>query len=167
VPSQQRPESSFTIERATRHTPELVEAMSRLVPQLSPGREPPSEAEWPALLSDDRVHLFVARSSHGAIRGAVTLIFYRVLTGLRARIEDLVVSQSQRGLGLGKALMLRAMEAAREAQAHVLDLTSNPSRREANALPVRLGFRHWETDVCRKVLDEPGQGISSQDAGQA
>ncbi len=141
--------------------------MSRLVPQLSPGREPPSEAEWSALLSDDRVHLFVARSCDGAIQGAVALVFYRVPTGLRARIEDLVVSQSQRGLGLGMALMLRAMEAAREAQAHVLDLTSNPSRREANALYVRLGFRRWETNVYRKVLDEPEQGIPSQDAGQA
>jgi len=153
VSSQQRAEPGFTIERITRLTPEFVEAMGRLVPQLSPGREPPSEAELSAILSDSRVHLLVARSPDGAVQGAVALVFYRVPTGLRARIEDLVVSPSQRGLGLGKALMLRAMEVSREARAHVLDLTSNPSRTEANALYVRLGFQRWETNVYRKVLD--------------
>jgi ribosomal protein S18 acetylase RimI-like enzyme len=156
VSGQQHPKCGVTIERATHATSELAEAMSRLVPQLSLGREPPSKAESTAMLSDGRVHLFVARSSDGAIQGVVALVFYRVPTGLRARIEDLVVSQSQRGLGLGKALMLRAMEAAREGRAPVLDLTSNPSRKEANALYVRLGFQRWEINVYRKVISEQG-----------
>jgi ribosomal protein S18 acetylase RimI-like enzyme len=160
VSGDQRPESGFTIERVTRHTPELAEAMGCLVPQLSPGRAPPSDAELEQVLSDDRVHVFVARSPNGAIQGAITLVFYRVPTGLRARIEDLVVSRTHRGLGLGKALMQRAMEVAREGQAHVLDLTSNPSRVEANRLYLTLGFERWETNVYRKVLDEPGQGGS-------
>ncbi|MCX6071313.1 MAG: GNAT family N-acetyltransferase [Chloroflexi bacterium] len=150
------------IERITRLTPEFAEAMGRLVPQLSPGLEPPSAAELTAMLSDHRVHLFVARSSDGAIQGAVALVFYRVPTGLRARIEDLVVSQSQRGLGLGKALMLHAMEAAREEQAHLLDLTSNPSRVEANQLYLALGFQRWETNVYRKVLDDRGPRPAGQ-----
>lgn len=151
--SQQPPISNFTIGRVTRLTPELAEAMDRLIPLLSPGRRPPSEAELAAMLGDDRVHLFAARSADGAIQGMVALVFYRVPTGLRARIEDVIVSESERGHGLGKALMLRAMEVAREAQAHVLDLTSNPSRKEANALYLRLGFRLWKTNVYRKVLD--------------
>jgi len=147
--------SSFAIERALRLTPELIEAMANLVPQLSPGRVPPSGAELKSILGDDRVHLFVARSPDGAVHGAVALVFYRVPTGVRARIEDLVVSRSHRGLGLGRALMLRAMQAAREGQAHVLDLTSNPSRTRANALYLRLGFQRWETNVYRWELDAP------------
>ncbi|MCX6072375.1 MAG: GNAT family N-acetyltransferase, partial [Chloroflexi bacterium] len=82
--------------------------------------------------------------------------------GLRARIEDLVVSQSQRGLGLGRALMLHAMEAAREEQAHVLDLTSNPSRKAANALYLRLGLQRRETNVYRKLLDDTGPRPAGQ-----
>jgi hypothetical protein len=54
--------------------------------------------------------------------------------------------------------VLRATQAAREAQAHMLDLTSNASRREANALYVHLGFQRWETNVYRKALDARGQG---------
>ena len=146
---------SFTIERAVHITPELIEAMANLVPQLSPWRAPPSESELEQLLGDDRVHLFVARSSDGAIHGAVALVFYRVPTGVRARIEDLVVSRSHRGLGLGRALMARAMQAARDGQAQVLDLTSNPSRTQANALYLKLGFLHWQTNVYRLELEPP------------
>lgn len=147
--------SSFTVEREVRITPELTEAMAKLVPQLSPRRAPPSESELVDLLGDERVHVFVARSSDGAIHGAVALVFYRVPTGVRARIEDLVVSHSHRGLGLGRALMARAMQAARDGQAQVLDLTSNPSRTQANALYLKLGFQHWQTHVYRLELDPP------------
>jgi ribosomal protein S18 acetylase RimI-like enzyme len=106
------------------------------------------------------VHLFVARSADGAIQGPVALVLYRVPTGLRARIEDLVVSPTHRGLGLGKALVQGVMEAARQGQAHVLDLTSNPSQVEANRLYLALGFQRWETNVYCKVLGELGQGGS-------
>jgi hypothetical protein len=67
VSHQQRSGSDFVVERVTRLTPELVEAMGRLVPQLSPGRQPPTESELSAMLGDDRVHLLVARSGDGAI----------------------------------------------------------------------------------------------------
>jgi ribosomal protein S18 acetylase RimI-like enzyme len=149
------PSTEYTINRAMRVTPDLVAAFAELVPQLSPGRAPPSGAELELILGDDRVHLFVARSSDGAIRGAVALVFYRVPTGVRARIEDLVVARSHRGLGLGRALMLYAVQAARDGQAHVLDLTSNPSRTAANALYQQLGFQRWETHVYRWELGPP------------
>ncbi len=90
-------------------------------------------------------------------------MFYRVPTGVRARIEDLVVSSSRRGLGLGRALMLCAMQAARDGQAHVLDLTSNPSRIRANALYQQLGFQRWETNVYRWELGPPPDPAATAD----
>jgi ribosomal protein S18 acetylase RimI-like enzyme len=155
MPSPRRPATECTIDRAVRVTPELVAAFAELVPQLSPGRTPPTPAELQAILDDERTHLLVARTPDGTIAGSVTLVFYRVPTGVRARIEDLVVSRSRRGLGLGRALMLHAMRVAREGQAHVLDLTSNPSRTQANALYLRLGFQRWETNVYRMALEAP------------
>jgi len=133
--------------------------MAELIPVLSPRRQPPDAAQLQAILDDERLHLLLARDPMGVIAGSVTLILYRVPTGLRARIEDLVVSPRHRGLGLGKALMEHAMQAARQAHAHVLDLTSNPSRLEANQLYLALGFTRWDTNVYRKVLDEPGAGL--------
>jgi len=155
MPGSTPPAVGFAIDRAVRVTPDLVAAFAELVPQLSPGRTPPSLAELQAILDDERAHLLVARTPDGAIAGAIALVFYRVPTGLRARIEDLVVSRSHRGLGLGKALMQRTIQVARQQHAHVLDLTSNPSRMEANRLYLALGFRHWETNVYRMVLDPP------------
>ncbi len=148
-----------TIERARAVTPELVGAMAQLIPALSANRPPPDAAQLQALLADERLHLFLARDPQGSIAGMVTLILYRVPTGPRARIEDLVVSPRHRGLGLGRTLMEHAMLAARQAHAHVLDLTSNPSRLDANQLYLALGFTRWETNVYRKVLDEPGAGL--------
>jgi ribosomal protein S18 acetylase RimI-like enzyme len=150
---------TWDIERAHAVTPDLVGAMTDLIPVLSPRRPFPDAAQLQALLADERLHLFLAREPQGSIAGMVTLILYTVPTGLRARIEDLVVSPRHRGLGLGRALMDRAMLAAREAHAHVLDLTSNPSRYEANQLYLSLGFTRWETNVYRRVLDEPGAGL--------
>lgn len=149
----------WDIERAHAVTPDLVGAMADLIPVLSPRRPSPDAAQLHALLEDERLHLFLARDAQGSVAGMVTLILYRVPTGLRARIEDLVVSPRHRGLGLGRALMTRAMLAARQAHAHVLDLTSNPSRLEANQLYLSLGFTRWDTNVYRRVLDEPGAGL--------
>ena len=151
--------AGLTIERARAATPDLVGAMAELIPVLSPRRQPPDAAQLQAILDDERLHLLLARDPMGVIAGSVTLILYRVPTGLRARVEDLVVSPRHRGLGLGRALMEHAMLAARQAHAHVLDLTSNPSRLEANQLYLDLGFTRWDTNVYRKVLDEPGAGL--------
>ena len=39
---------------------------------------------------------FVARSDEGAVIGILTLVVYRIPTGVRARIEDVVVDESAR-----------------------------------------------------------------------
>ena len=162
MPRSTPPAMGFTIERAWRVTPDLVTAFTELVPQLSPGRTPPAPAELQAILDDDRTHMFLARNPDGAVVAAISLVLYRVPTGLRARIEDLVVAQPSRGLGLGRALMERAMQVARDEHAHVLDLTSHPSRGEANRLYLALGFRRWETNVYRKVLDAPSEAAAGE-----
>lgn len=142
-----------SIERVRQLTDEFVKALARLVPQLSPGRIPPDDVELALLLDDERLHLFVARSDEAGILGMVALVFYDVPTGRRARIEDLVVLEAHRGEGVGEALMRAAMDVARRERARVVDLTSNPSRTEANELYLKLGFQRWETNVYRLRLD--------------
>jgi hypothetical protein len=127
---------------------------------------PPSEAELTAISGDDRVHLFVARSADGVIQGAVALVFYRAQTGLRARIEDLVVSQSQRGLGLGKAPSA-AGDAGRAGGASAYarpDFERLPPRSEC---PVRsswlpaLGDQRLPQSACRTGAGNLGGGLGS------
>ena len=91
--------------------------------------------------------LFVARDAHGTIVGSLTLALFRVPTGMRAWIEDVVVDESARGAGAGAALVTAALERAGAAGARTVDLTSRPSREAANRLYRRLGFEPRTTNV--------------------
>ncbi|HEX9259520.1 MAG TPA: GNAT family N-acetyltransferase [Acidimicrobiales bacterium] len=139
------------VEIATETTPELVEAMVRLLPQLSSSAPPPT-AELLALIVDGpATDLFVARVD-GRIVGALTLAVFVIPTGVRAWIEDVVVDDDARGHGVGEALNRAALDRARQLGSRTVDLTSRPSREAANRLYRRLGFVARETNVYRYDL---------------
>ena len=89
------------------------------------------------------------RAGADAIVGSLTLVLFRIPTGLRAWIEDVVVDGTARGTGVGEALNRRALALAAERGARTVDLTSRPSREAANRLYARLGFERRETNVYR------------------
>lgn len=138
------------IERVKEPTDELVDALGRLVPQLTSARRPPTVDELAELVATQT--LLVARDALGTIVGALTLVLYRIPTGLRGQIEDVVVDESVRGKGIGAELTAEAIRLAREARAVTLTLTSHPSREAANRLYRRLGFELRETNVYRIEL---------------
>jgi ribosomal protein S18 acetylase RimI-like enzyme len=88
----------------------------------------------------------------GRIAGSLTLAMFRIPTGLRAWIEDVVVDGDARGNGVGEALNWFAIEEARKRGAVTVDLTSRPSREAANRLYQRLGFVARDTNVYRFTL---------------
>lgn len=130
---------------------ELVEAMAALVPQLSSSSPPPTPAELAEIVDSPSSVLFVARIN-GRVVGALTLAFYRIPTGLKAWIEDVVVDESARGSGVGAALSTAAIEEARRRRAKHVSLTSRPAREAANRLYQRLGFDYYDTNVYRYTL---------------
>lgn len=125
---------------------ELYEAFQRLVPQLTNNNPPPSRGDLADLVRDGSSTLMVARNDSGQIVGALNLTIYRVPTGIRSIIEDVIVDNAARGHGIGKALMLQAIEIAREKGANTISLTSNPRREAANRLYLRIGFKKRETN---------------------
>ncbi|HMK96481.1 MAG TPA: GNAT family N-acetyltransferase [Acidimicrobiales bacterium] len=133
---------------------ELVEAVHRLLPQLSGSAPLPSGAEIGEIVSSPATTLFVARDGGpaGPIIGMLTLVTFRLPTGVRAWVEDVVVDGSLRGRGTGEALTRAALELAGERGAVTVDLTSRPSREAANRLYQRLGFEPRETNVYRLKL---------------
>ncbi len=140
--------SAPQIEIATESTPELVEAFVRLIPQLSKSSPPPTHDELHEIASSDATVLFIARLG-GVIVGSLTLALFRIPTGLRAWIEDVVVDDAARGTGVGALLNNAAIDEARRRGAVTVDLTSRPSREAANRLYQRLGFKARETNVYR------------------
>jgi ribosomal protein S18 acetylase RimI-like enzyme len=129
---------------------ELAAALTALVPQLS-SASPPSPAELSEIVDSAATSLLVARDGD-AIIGTLTLAVFRIPTGVRAWIEDVVVDEAARGRGVGEALTLRAVELARAAGARSVELTSRPTREPANRLYRRLGFEARETNVLRLTL---------------
>ncbi len=140
------------IVEATEVTPELVAAFAKLIPQLSSSNPPPTAAELAEIIASPATQLLVAHDDDGTILGALTLALFRIPTGLRAWIEDVVVDDAARGKGVGEAINQDALRRAREAGATTVDLTSRPSREAANRLYQRIGFKARTTNVYRYDL---------------
>jgi ribosomal protein S18 acetylase RimI-like enzyme len=146
------------VEEATSFTSDLREAFDRLTPQLSQSNPPPTDSELAEIIASPATVLFVARDDDDGDRvvGSLTLALFRIPTGLRAWIEDVVVDESVRGRGVGDALNRAALERAAAEGARTVDLTSRPSREAANRLYRRLGFVERETNVYRVTLEDSG-----------
>ena len=138
-----------TIRVADNADAELVEAYQKLTPQLSSSSPPPTKDELAAIIKSDSATVLVAEDESGTILGSMTLVVFRIPTGVRAWIEDVVVDTEARGMGIGQALNEYAIQLAEQAGAKTIDLTSRPSRESANRLYQRLGFVARETNVYR------------------
>jgi GNAT superfamily N-acetyltransferase len=126
---------------------ELRKGVLRLVLQLKTTVSDISAEQISRIVESEGVDLFIARSEGGEIVGMLTLIIYAVPTGIRARIEDVVVDESVRNMGVASELIKRALDTARDNGADGVALTSNPKRIQANRLYKKLGFIPWETNV--------------------
>ena len=144
--------ATVVIDEVTEVTDELVEAFVRLIPQLSSSSPPTSRADLADIAGSEATVLFVARNGDGRIVGSLTLAVFRIPTGFRAWIEDVVVDDAARGGGVGEALVAAALDRSESLGAKTVDLTSRPSREAANRLYVRLGFESRSTNVYRRTL---------------
>ena len=97
--------------------------------------------------------IFVAENDEKHIVGCATLCVFESPTGRKASVEDVVVLSAYRGQGIGRTLLQRIIDFAKNKLAPIdLRLTSQPSRVEANALYVSLGFEKRDTNVYRLKL---------------
>lgn len=144
------------VELMTHVTPEIVEAFARLIPQLSSHAQPPTVEELSAMAESPDTLVYLARSSApgNPIVGAATLAVTQSPTGRHAWIEDVVVDESARGQGWGRALTEACLNGAKELGLTEVNLTSRPARVAANAMYRAIGFKQRETNVYRYDLGE-------------
>jgi ribosomal protein S18 acetylase RimI-like enzyme len=135
-------------------TDELVDAAGRLLPQLSRSAAVLDADGLARIVSHQAITLFIARSG-GVIVGMLTLVTFPLPSGLRARIEDVVVDQDARGQGVGTALTMAAIDLAQRQGARSIDLTSRASRVAANRLYEQLGFQLRDSNVYRYQAQLP------------
>lgn len=129
----------------------LIEAFNRLVPQLNDTIKPPTAQQLDDILQSDGTILFVGEEN-GKIVGTLSLVIYKIPTGIKAWIEDVIVDESVRGKGYGKELMVHAIEHTRMLGIEKLNLTSSPFRTAANKMYQNLEFKLRETNVYRMTL---------------
>ena len=141
------------IERVTEATPEIRDALARLLPQLNSNLPVPDLERLRRLVADPAVTLLIARED-GEIIGTTTVIVYTTPFWVKARLDEVVVDAQARGKGVGEALVEAALDIGRARGAQVAELQSGrgPNREAAHRLYVRLGFQLRETDVLRIVL---------------
>ncbi len=159
------PTPGVTISEATEVSPELIRAFERLIPQLSSSSPPPGAGALAEMVASPASVLLVAHDGSGSIVGSLTLAVFRVPTGLRAWIEDVVVDESARGTGAGEALVHAAIDRANAVGARTVDLTSRPSREAANRLYRRVGFELRTTNVYRWSAGSAEKAVAPDDEG--
>lgn len=142
-----------TVSEVTEADAGTLAAVARLVPQLSASAPAPGPGELAEIVASPATRLLVATDPTSAeVLGMLTLVLFRAPTGVRAWIEDVVVDGRARGRGVATALTRHALDLASQAGARTVDLTSRPSRDEANRLYRGIGFEARETNVYRYDL---------------
>ena len=128
--------------------PSIVQMLSEdeLGSQRERYEDPLPESYYKAFeqISRDTNHELIVAECNGEVIGTLHLMFLPSLSfqgGLRAQIESVRVDESQRGRGLGSAMMQWTIERARARGAHVVQLTTHKSREEAHRFYERLGFK--------------------------
>ena len=139
-----------SVVQATDVDESLASDITRLIRDMSATAELPTTEELRAIVAASATSLLIAREAEGhQILGTLTLATFRIPTGTRAWIEDVVVDPEARGQGIGEQLTREAIRLAVDAGARTIELTSRPSREAANRLYRRIGFQKRETNVYR------------------
>jgi ribosomal protein S18 acetylase RimI-like enzyme len=142
----------INISELTETSSSVLKSINELLPQLSSSAQVISMDRLSELVESDNTIIFIGTDESGQILGMLSLIVMKIPTGNKAWIEDVVVDQSARGKGMGKALMNHALEKAKELAVKSVDLTSRPSREKANMLYQSLGYQIRETNVYRHKI---------------
>jgi ribosomal protein S18 acetylase RimI-like enzyme len=130
-------------------SPELVMRLRALIAQLSSSANAPTDDELKRIAASPATRLLVALDEDGTVLGTLTLAVFRIPTGVRAWIEDVVVDEAARGRGIGRALTQHALDLAHAEGARTVELTSRPTRAAANGLYTGMGFAVRDTNVYR------------------
>jgi GNAT superfamily N-acetyltransferase len=135
--------------------PEDAPALAPLSTQLGYPSTAADLASRLALILPDPAQFVAVAELSGQVVGWIHVALYFTLeSGAAVEIRGLVVDEEHRGRGIGRALLRRAEEWARERGARVMRLRSNVIRDGAHAFYLHLGYTIVKTQhAFRKNLD--------------
>jgi GNAT superfamily N-acetyltransferase len=95
-------------------------------------------------IENDPNHELIVAELNEDVAGTLHLVFIPSISfqgGLRAHVESVRVDGKYRGAGIGSQMMKWAIERARGRGAHLVQLTTHLSRKDAHRFYERLGFQ--------------------------
>lgn len=130
-------------------------------PALTPETEEPARQAYLRHLARPETASLVAEV-HGRVVGFMSLEFRERLNQTRpqAWIPDLIVTRSARGLGIGKALLLRGIALVRERGCWSVTLDSGFDRTTAHELYRAVGLKDEGLYFILRLLVGEGSGPS-------
>lgn len=136
----------------------LLDEVNALLPQLSGSAAPLSEPDLRAIIASDTSHLLTA-SEDGRLCGMLTLVVFRIPTGVRAWVEDVVVNQEDRGKGVGQTLLEHAIELAKSLGAknprlNVAALTRSGKQTVSEGRLCQETDQHIKTEIMTSRFDD-------------
>jgi ribosomal protein S18 acetylase RimI-like enzyme len=143
----------ITVQRTTSASGIELSDINELLLQLraDPKESLGTEHDLHTITSDANT-LFITVTDGSKVIGMATAYLATKFGKKTGFVEDVVVSDSYRGQGLGRKVMEMLIDEAKQAGATQLYLTTRPEREAANALYQKLGFEKRETNVYRLKL---------------
>lgn len=104
------------------------------------------------ILQEDNHVIFAICSIEGQIVGIALLATYKVISGHRGMVEDVVVDTAHRGKGIGRKLMEKLLEEAKHRNLDGVLLFSGHHRTAAINLYKSLGFTLRDSGIYNLKL---------------
>ncbi len=103
------------------------------------------------LQSNNNVHVIICKIDDKVV-GTALLSTYKVISGFRGMVDDVVVDSAQRGKGIGRKLMERLLEEGKNLGLDEILLFTGHHRAPAIALYKSLGFTLRESGLYNLKL---------------
>ena len=127
----------------------IQEQINALFRQLNPEMVP---LDTKILLGTENPATFLCCWEGQRLIGMACMATYRVVSGYKGWIEDVVVDQRMRGKGIGRRLINRLIVSGREQGLTEIFLFTGQQRKPAIALYESLGFQKKESFLYRYNL---------------
>ncbi len=123
---------------------EINKQVYELFKQLNPNIK---QLDVGTVLNQGNDFVFICCWDNDQLIGMATLATYRVISGYKGMVEDVIVSSDRRGEGIGRKLMLKLLEEGQKLKLNEILLFSGHHRKPAIQLYKSLGFNQKESGM--------------------
>ena len=128
----------------------LSEQVNQLFEELNSNIEQMSLTQ---VLQNEEAIIFVVAADNNQLAGMASMAIYKVISGHKGMIEDVVVSKQHRGKGIGRKLMNKLLLEAKNRKLSEVLLFSGHHREAAINLYKSLGFNLKNSGLYRLKVD--------------